>query len=537
MTLKDLSEEEKKRFLTQELLSHWIGYSLVVGMMACLGATMGMLVDRFSAGTPTGYLPWIAALAAIEGIITQSRMRRTADMNLSPGAYTIVEWVVMAIVIRILMYIWLGWGKLMADVMSIREYFLLNFISGDFVFAIIISFVAWISARLHAEDLRELSDDKVLLTIRDGEIASNRGLIRQRITARILAIGFGMVLLTAIANLNVNKFSWDMFQVKVRSANLIVYFVMGLLLMSLAHFAALRAAWAWERIPIDAHIGQRWVVNSLLLLAIIGLIAFILPARYSIGLFEALSYIIFIFSIIIYAIFAIVQLPIFAIVSLFSFLFKNQDTSVINRIPPPPPLPTQTVTGSESTWSPILKAILFWAILITVIVYAIIQFFRQNKGLAQAVGKKRGWRLILQAFAWLRERLTGLRSAVSTMVENGAQRLVNLVRRSRPGDSWNYLSLRNLTPQQRIRFYYLALIRRSAEIGVARQASQTPYEYAQTLSREVGEESQELNELTEAFIEARYSEHAISPNQVGRVRQAWEHLRQVLKGKKKAKNE
>ena len=124
---------------------------------------------------------------------------------------------------------------------------------------------------------------------------------------------------------------------------------------------------------------------------------------------------------------------------------------------------------------------------------------------------------------------------MSTMVDKSIQQVLGLVRRGRPVDAWNYINLRSLTPQQRIRFYYLALIRRSSEVGISRKATQTPYEYAQTLAKEVVGKEQELNQMTEAFIESRYSTHSISPDQVGRVRQAWEQLRQMLK-EKKAKN-
>jgi hypothetical protein len=107
-----------------------------------------------------------------------------------------VEWVVIALVIRFVMYIFWGWEAFLADLAKVQDQFLLSFLNGEFVYTLIISLLAWASARFYTEDLRELGDDKVLLQIRDGDIVSNRALIRQRITSRVLAIGFGMVLLT-----------------------------------------------------------------------------------------------------------------------------------------------------------------------------------------------------------------------------------------------------------------------------------------------------------------------------------------------------
>jgi hypothetical protein len=117
---------------------------------------------------------------------------------------------------------------------------------------------------------------------------------------------------------------------------------------------------AWERIPIDVHISQR-CDHSLLLLVIIGLWAFLLPARYSIGLFEAMS--IFYLSFVIFMPFALIQIPIYRFRCRCVVSQKPQD---YRSIPPPPELLPRR-SRETRRMSPILKSILFWAVLIGVI--------------------------------------------------------------------------------------------------------------------------------------------------------------------------
>ena len=80
-----------------------------------------------------------------------------------------------------------------------------------------------------------------------------------------------------------------------------------------------------------------------------------------------------------------------------------------------------------------------------------------------------------------------------------------------------------------MQFYYLAMLRRGGERGHARQPTQTPYEYARTLESQIPEIDQDVDGLTEEFIEARYSRHDIPAEHVGLVRRYWERIKRALR--------
>ena len=112
----------------------------------------------------------------------------------------------------------------------------------------------------------------------------------------------------------------------------------------------------------------------------------------------------------------------------------------------------------------------------------------------------------------------------------GLQRLRQVIGgRSGVDAGFDYVNPRRMNPRQQVMFFYLALVRRSQDAGLPREPSQTPYEYARRLDRNLPEVTESVDAMTEAFMEARYSRHEIPPSQVSRVRQWWEQVRKLLK--------
>jgi hypothetical protein len=73
------------------------------------------------------------------------------------------------------------------------------------------------------------------------------------------------------------------------------------------------------------------------------------------------------------------------------------------------------------------------------------------------------------------------------------------------------------------------MLRRGGERGYTRGLTQTPYEYARALESQVPEIDQDVDSITEEFIEARYSRHDIPPEHVGLVRRYWERIKRALR--------
>lgn len=94
----------------------------------------------------------------------------------------------------------------------------------------------------------------------------------------------------------------------------------------------------------------------------------------------------------------------------------------------------------------------------------------------------------------------------------------------------NYMSLRKLSPRERVIFYYMAFLRRTNEAGFSREPYVTPDVFRQTVDSQLPTEaSQETNTLTEAFYIARYSNKHLDQGDVIPAVSAWRRLREILR--------
>lgn len=115
-----------------------------------------------------------------------------------------------------------------------------------------------------------------------------------------------------------------------------------------------------------------------------------------------------------------------------------------------------------------------------------------------------------------------------------SRRLVrgNLSRRH-PGEGSGQSSLGvgrpgRLAPREQVLYYYVSMLRRARREGLGRKRSQTPTEFLGEMAERLPGVSDDLEVLTEAFIEARYSQHPIEGTTVHRARQSSMHIKSAL---------
>jgi hypothetical protein len=91
-----------------------------------------------------------------------------------------------------------------------------------------------------------------------------------------------------------------------------------------------------------------------------------------------------------------------------------------------------------------------------------------------------------------------------------------------------------LDPRRQIYFFYLAMIRRGAEQGLRRGPSQSPSEYAVLLEKALPSSVEDIDSITEAFVEARYSRHKVEPKEAALVKTTWARIRRALQNRSKS---
>jgi hypothetical protein len=127
--------------------------------------------------------------------------------------------------------------------------------------------------------------------------------------------------------------------------------------------------------------------------------------------------------------------------------------------------------------------------------------------------------------------LTGVAKAVGARLP----RRLSLRRREKaPREPvFRFFRLGALSPRERTLYYYLSILQRAGQQGFRRKDSQTPYEYDATLEPHLPQAQQEMGLLTDDFVEARYSPHAIGHDREREVRARWKRVKTALRTLKK----
>ena len=521
----------KEVFRANEYLSIIFSRILLIIMMTCFGTALIQVLQGFTPNWEASFLDWICCFISLESILVQNRLRKASDLDHSRTFYRVMEWVVILIFLKIVLYFQAGWGTLLDDLPNWSRDFIGSFFNTDYFLSVFVLAAVWGFTLWFVTDLEQIENDVAMVDASDmGGFYSNRSAVRRSLTNRFLTIGFVIVFMTALFTLDFEALFKGsvIFRHRSGALNLIIYFLSGMLLLSQTQFSVLRAGWAWERIPIQPHIARRWITYSLVALVLVTGIAFILPTSYSMGLLATMGYIFtLLFSLLAGLLLLIISPFILLMGWLLRLLGKNSPNMPLPEITLPTP-PPETVGQARPPWMDVVQSVLFWAIFVGVIGYAFYQYFKQNKELLQKIKQARGIKLLVQAWDWIRGRLRGINQAVSSAVGAGVQRLRFFINRSAPKEAWNFINLRRLTPRQQVLFYYLALIRRGGETGLARKPSQTPYEYGRFLDKSLPEVGESVDSLTESFMEARYSNHIVEDDQIPLVQSYWERIRRAL---------
>jgi hypothetical protein len=297
-------------------------------------------------------------------------------------------------------------------------------------------------------------------------------------------------------------------------------------------------SWTVQHSRVHRSIGSRWLIYSTILIFLLALFAFLLPTSYSMDLLGTLSTWFYALLDGLRFLISLILLPFILFINWLMSLFRSPQAP--EAAPPivPPPL---TLNGPliQGDWFELLKSSLFWITLVGMIGFSAYFFLKENREL---FGN-------LQRFPILRS-IAGFLSRAIRWIQNGFRRVtagvsasISLVRKpsrqATESSGPRFFNPRRMDYRRQVIFYYLAMLRRAAEHGVPRSASQTPAEYSARLAKAL--ESSELaaltpskdfdtdvTSLTDEFNKARYSRQSTSREDAGLARESWNHIRRMI---------
>ena len=502
-------------------------------------------------------LPWLGLvplcfLAALEGTYTAAWLNNPDSHGVDRGIYRVTELLLLLVVARV--YSWVLFGGGIPTPVEMRLFLTAPvsiLTTAGFVTTAVVTLVAWwlgvsfgrLFARLEVSvyelGFYTLSQAEQKAKADDRPIHVARDTLQNQYLSTWLYVGMAMILLAALSTFEVNQLAtvnhlFDIVRLGLTPAMLyalMVYFLTGLWLLSHARLLRMNARWLIDGVSKDATLERGWQRSALLVVVTIALGAAFLPIGSTLAISQILQIGLAGFGYLVSRVFA-----------LFAFLFASvlmALTSNAEQLPTdqPPILPTPTPPLTPTpppTPNPVLTMVItsaFWTIMIALVVAAFL-FFLRERGYRFNAQQARAQ--VQSVAGWLRERWMQLTGRARRARRELAARW-RAARAGPPAASPTgparprFIRLGALSPRDQVRYYYLALVRRASERGVARRDSQTPLEYGRHLAEAWPEADEDLSALTDAFLEARYSPQPIERTAAGAIRERWNRVKARLR--------
>ncbi len=523
--------------------------AIVVALCICIAFPAAELARLIVPGVYATILPFASILLAIDLLLVAPRLSKLSIFSKDWFLFNGSRWIFILFVLKLLSYVGTSdaLNAIWADLPLMRRDLFLYLFTPPFLMSMLVVLIVWSACRVLGSDLTNLTQgEQELEQQSEAGVRTDRAMLRQTLSTHVFAFGIFTVLLSGGGLLLARLTQRDISSTLV-TLDLLLYFVLGLALIGHSQLTLLRANWLWERTPIARNLVRRWTVYGLAFLAGLVGLALVVPTTNVAGIVPALNYLIAaLFYVVQFVAFLIIGLLQLILAPLFALLGQpgGAPTPPPAPIAPAPPI-TPDVPAVMPPWVDLLQTLIFFTIIAIVLIYALRYVLLQHTGLREALQK-------LPLVIWLREAWHGLRNLIragrhelrtllqpnadATAIPNPNAAATSTV--TTPQDPATTLPAR-----QQITQLYLATLEHAREKGITRQPAQTPDEFARQLAQRLQEATPEatpdVSQLTQNFVEVRYSKHDVAEGHVSavaryaqRVRQALNTVRPARKNKK-----
>lgn len=502
---------------------------MVLLMMACVNIILVQTAAWMSSKYDSKGMVIFGILVSLEALVS-SYVFHTQPLGVDRIPFLrLAEWVVIILMVKLFTEIRLGIDYLIQNIISWPESFPSNFITQNFLFNIIISLIIWLITTAFIHDLQNLvnhmKEIQEYQSQKDYQTKSASNSLRER----YLSVGALIAFMAGIMRQSIFALSSRTPPIEFVVSLVLDYFFLGMVLLSLTHFSNLLASWGIEQFKIHKNMALRWITYFSVFLGCLGIVILILPTNYSMDLFATIRILLgWLFEIIKFLI-LLILFPFFWIFNQVNQLLgKPIAGPAVSYLPPQLKIPEQGFGVDLPGWD-VLKSILFWIIFLIILVLSVRQYVLANRRLSEIIRRWPFVRWIKSARDWLLMQIKGVGHGIRGLADATGKRL-RLNRSSLiSGHRWRYINPNRMTPNQQIVFFYLSMLRRAGEAGIGRKSWETPYEFARHLQLNMPDEKNHVSTITDAFMEARYSQHEISSEFSATVRAMWIRLTGILR--------
>jgi len=500
---------------------------LVVGLMAgCIAWSLVKFVRLLAPGWNGTYLVLACVLAAVEAGYSSQLLRARRLFSEEILRFRAIELALFFILLKMGGYVGDSWPAVWAEIQT-WPHDPLVILNLETVAAFILALTFWAAATATASDLARLGEppERTRHYVPPLDSLTNR-----------FFWGGGFMLVAAGLTLIGGADNWRSL-IDVRRAsfpglalNVLLYFVLGLVVLGQARFTLLRQRWQAAEIPVDEALPGRWTRASLIFLGLAALLAFLLPTGFSVGFLELVgTALMWMMAIIGYIAGLLLFIIALLLSPLFALLFKSEG---VERQPVRPPqldlpLPPIQPAGVTPDWVLLMRSVLFWALILGGVLFVVRTYLRDHPELADAGARLRPFRALRSLWAALLRLFGRWKKAVQERLPHRPKR--HPAGKETPRKPFRFFRLRALAPRERILYYYWSILRRAERLGLARRPSETPYEYDASLEPHLPQAQEEMDDLTDAFLEARYSQRPVESGRARQTQADWKEIKNALR--------
>lgn len=515
--------------------------ALIAVQATCLASGLWVVIMAIAEDPRLRFVPWLILAAASAGVASARWLARPAQRLVSKTAFNLAQLLLLLLAVRLLLWPLTGvWPTAeMARGWILRP---ISFFDGIFLAAALLCALAWHRATVVADIFyrlalspgelaydseRRMSVTWRLASLPERVLVSRSDLVEQYVTQWLVG-GVFLGLFAAATRVRIDGgLSLNVFSMGIppqMAVVVVLYFLLGLALLSQARLAVLRAQWLVDGVEMPERLPSRWGRVSLLVIAGVGVVAALLPLGSTWQIGEVVNALV----MFVVRIALLVVALLVALYGLILSLFGEQPT--MPEIPKTlvPVAPTEAVQATVEA-PPWLGGVTLWLV-VGLLALLALRLVLGRDGLDLTRRKLQG--LLARLWAQLKLWGRGVRSLAS-----GLQASLPGRRPAAPTASgrapWRFVRLAGLPPRAQVRYFYLSTLRRAADQGIARRPAQTPREFVEDLERTWPESELDVQSLTEAFISARYDAAEISSDEARQVKSVWERIKRALRGKGK----
>ena len=496
---------------------------LITTMLMCFNYSLVNFVRLLNPAWRGYYFLAGMLLTTVEAIYSYRVLRHWRSRGISLLRYRLAEAIVLIILLKLLSFGGKPIPEIVAEIQGLWHN-PLTFLTIEYYILLTLALLTWVGANHTVADFEALYDP---YTFRTDHIMPLNDLAN-----RFFWGGIALVAVSGFTHwvVRAGVSSLTNFQRPSLSGiiiNVLLYFVLGLVLLSQANLTRLMIRWRVQKVEVAPDLVKQWGLYALIFLSGVAALIFFLPTGYTLGFLASAAIVVqFLLKIVIFLAQLIIFLLSLPLAWLLSVLDQTPLEQNLGSAPPIfPQLPPSAEAGANP-WFEIIRSLTFWLVALAILGYFIKIYLADHPEIMQTLRRFRLVALLLKGWQQLWHFLTGLARAGRTLLPQIKPAFPPQANEGRDQDrAW----FRRLSPRERVMYYYRNVLDRAREKGPGRRPGQTPYEYQPTLEHLAADAQPEVQQLTEAYVQARYGSGQIDKRDLKMVKSWWQGIKRALR--------